>query len=222
MLKSSIDLSNTTKSHRTGKANITPLFKKGSKKLIENFRPVSLTVIFGKIMEKIIKNYLEQFLLINNYIRETQHGFSKGRSCATNLLVFKGSVLSLLDEGSFVDVVYLVVQKAFDKVPHDKLIVKIRDTGAEEDVVRWIENWLSDREQRVVIDGEFSEWGSVESGVPQGSVLGPLLFSIYINDMDIGLNNKLIKFADDTKIWGQVNNLDDSKLLQADLDTLKK
>ena len=120
------------------------------------------------------------------------------------------------------DIIYLDLQKAFDKVPHSKLITKVQETGVEEDVVRWIENWLRDREQRVVVDGEFSEWGSVESGVPQGSILGPLLFSIFINDLDVGLNNSLIKFADDTKIWGKVNNSEDSKSLQADLNTLQK
>ena len=115
----------------------------------------------------------------------------------------------------------LDLQKAFDKVPYDILIKKVSDIGVEVDVIRWIDNWLSDREQRVIVNGEVSDWGRVESGVPQGSVLGPLLFSIFINDLDEGLLNKIIKFADDTKIWGRVDSLEEADSMQKDLETLE-
>ena len=97
--------------------------------------------------------------------------------------------------------IYFDLQKAFDKVPHDLLLRKLIDTGVETDVVRWINNWLLDREQRVVVEGKFSDWAKVDSGVPQGSILGPLLFTIFINDIDTNLKNKILKFADDTKIF---------------------
>ena len=159
------------------RGNITPIFKKGSKKLVENYRPVSLTCIFGKTMEKIVKDYLENFLFATNVINKTQHGFSKGKSCTSNLLIFQDSVLSMLDNDSSVDVIYFDLQKAFDKVPHDILLRKLVQSGIELDIIKWIENWILDREQRVVIEVKVSEWVKVESGVPQGSILGPLLLS---------------------------------------------
>jgi ribonuclease P/MRP protein subunit RPP40 len=203
------------------KGNVIPIFKKGSKKLVENYRPVSLTCFFGKTMEKIIKNYLETFLIDKNYIKASQHGFSKGKSCTTNLIIYQDSVLGMLDEDSSVDVIYFDLQKAFDKVPHDILIKKIIETGVEIDIVNWIENWLTDRQQRVVVDGECSDWAIVDSGVPQGSILGPLLFSIFINDIDNNLKNTILKFADDTKLWGKVDSDEERNLMQKDIDTLE-
>jgi len=121
--------------------------------------------------------HLEKHLLI----KESQHGFVKNRSCLTNLLVFMEEVTSYVDSGYPVDVIYLDFQKAFDKVPHKRLIQKLAAHGIDGSVIRWIENWLYGRSQRVVLNGEVSEWMDILSGVPQGSVLGPILFIIYIS-----------------------------------------
>jgi len=145
------------------------------------------------------------------------HGFIKGRSCLSDLLIFQKSVIDMLDEGYSVDIIYLDLQKAFDKVPHDKLIGKIRGLGMNEKIVEWIENWLEDRMQRVGINGVFSEWAKVESGVPQGSILGPLLFNIFIMDINKKLKNKIIKFADDTKLWGKADTSEDIEGIREDL-----
>ena len=112
-----------------------------------------------------------------------------------------------MDYGSPVDVIYLDFQKAFDKVPHQRLILKLKSHGMGNSIINWIEQWLTDRRQRVVIDGEVSSWKSVLSGVPQGSVLGPILFLVYINDLEEGVTGKILKFADDTKFSENINKL---------------
>ena len=109
------------------KANVTPIFKKGDRSSVENYRPVSLTVLFGKTLERIIKRKIEEFLNVNSLTNKSQHGFSKGMSCLSNLLVCHDSVVRMIDEGSAVGIVYLDLQKAFDKVPHDKLMKKVRE-----------------------------------------------------------------------------------------------
>jgi len=124
-------------------------------------------------------------------------------SYGTNLLVFLEEVTSYLDSGYPVDVIYLDFKKAFDKVPHQRLLLKFASHGISGNVLKWIENWLRDRKQRVVLNVQLSEWCQVLSGVPQGSVLGPTLF--VINDIDDTVTSKLLKFADDTKIYYKVN-----------------
>ena len=126
----------------------------------------------------------------------------------------------MVDDGSPVDVVYLDFQKAFDKVPHQRLILKLKAHG--NDVINWIEKWLTHRRQRVIVDGEISNWKSVLSGVPQGSVLGPILFLIYINDLEDDISSKVLKFTDDTKVFRKVTNDTDKQSLQDDLDKLVK
>src|SRR5437867_6536544 len=204
------------------KANITPIFKKGDKSLVENYRPVSLTVFFGKVLEKIIKQRIDTFLEVKGYVKNTQHGFMKGRSCLTNLLVNQHSIMKILDEKGSVDIVYLDFQKAFDKVPHARLMKKIRNYGIRGMVGGWIERWLEHRQQRVVINGNCSEWREVKSGVPQGSILGPLLFTLYINDIGKCLTNSILNFADDTKLWGKVNSKEDVVSMKEDLGKLSK
>jgi hypothetical protein len=129
-------------------------------------------------------------------------------------------VTGCVDAGSNVDAIFLDFAKAFDKVPHERLLLKLKSHGIEGKIAKWIREWLRDREQRVCIGGERSGWRKVTSGVPQGSVLGPVLFLIYINDLDNGVRNWILKFADDTKIFGAVDSDGNRKGLQEDLDNL--
>ena len=118
-----------------------------------------------------------------------------------------------------VDIIYLDFQKAFDKVPHQRLLLKLKAHGIGDGLIDWIEQWLTDKRQCVVVDGEVSNWKSVLSGVPQGSVLGPLLFLIYINDLDDNITSNVLKFADDTKVCRKVNTDGDKQHLQNDKTT---
>ena len=161
-------------------ANITPLFKKGSRNKPDNYRPVNLTSLVCKLLETLIRDHMVEFLVKHKLINTSQHGFLKARSCLISLLYFLEEITKWVDDGSPVDVVYLDFQKAFDKVPHQRLLLKLKALGIGNDVINWIEKWLTHRRQRVIVDGEISNWKSVLSGVPQGSVLGPILFLIYI------------------------------------------
>ena len=203
-------------------ANIIPLFKKGSRNKSENYRPVSLTSVICKLLERLIKDHMVDFLVKHKLLNSSQHGFLKARSCLTNMLCFLEEITKWIDVGSPVDIIYLDFQKAFDKVPHQRLLLKLKAHGIGDSITDWIEQWLTDRRQRVVVDGEVSNWKSVLSGVPQGSVLGPILFLIYINDLDDSITSNVLKFADDTKLFRKVNTDGDKQHLQNDLDRLMK
>ncbi|CAM5136677.1 unnamed protein product [Natator depressus] len=151
---------------------------------------------------------------------QSQHGFCKGKSCLTNLLEFLEGVNKHVDQGDPVDIVYLDFQKAFDKVPHQRLLRKVICHGIRGKVLSWISNWLKDSKQRVGINGQFSEQREVNSGVPQGSVLGPVLFIIFINDLEKGVNSEVAKFADDTKLLKIVKSQADCEELQKALSKL--
>ena len=127
-----------------------------------------------------------------------------------------------MDEGSPVDVIYLDFTKAFDKGPHQRLILKLKSHGRGNSIINWIEQWLTDRKQRVVVDGEVSSWKSVLSGVPQGSVLWHILFLVYVNDLEEGVTGSILKYADDTKLFRKTKEIGDKQNLQDDIDKLVK
>ena len=204
-------------------AFVTPVFKKGSRSLAENYRPISLTSIVCKILESLICKIIVAHLSEHRLLKSSQHGFVSHRSCLTNLLVYLETLTALLDEGHNIDVFYLDFSKAFDRVPHQRLLAKLKAHGITGQIFNWIQSWLKGRKQCVVLNGSQSEWTSVPSGVPQGSVLGPLLFIIFINDIDNAvdvLSCCLLKFADDTKGMRKVNTPNDALKLQKDLDNL--
>ena len=198
---------------------ITPVHKKDSRALPENYRPVSLTAHVIKVFERIIRNKLVEHLETNNLLYKHQHGFRKGRSCLTQLLAHIDNIMRNLLEGNDTDVVYLDYSKAFDKVDHEILLSKLKSYGIKGQLYTWIKSFLINRVQSVVVDGHYSYPAVVISGVPQGTVLGPILFLIYINDMNECISHSMLSsFADDTRLSMAISMSDDMTHLQADLN----
>ena len=202
--------------------NITPVFKKGKKHITGNYRPVSLTSVACKMMEQLVRNEVMEHTLTNNLLSSFQHGFVHGRSCTTRLLAVLDKWTEAIEQGESIDAIYLDFAKAFDMVPHQRLLVKLKGYGICGKVLQWIAAFLDGRRQRVIINGSTSSWSPVTSGIPQGSVLGPILFVCYINDMPEVVDSPVHIFVDDTKIYRQITTQSDQETLQADLKQLEE
>ena len=198
---------------------VTPVFKKGGRSDPANYRPVSLTCIVCKLAEHILCTHIRGHLDDKGVLTPANHGFRKDHSCETQLLLTTHELLKYRDAKRQVDIGILDFSKAFDTVPHKRLLNKLRLYGIHGSVLRWIESFLTNRRQLVVCDGVKSEYSPVTPGVPQGTVLGPLLFLLYINDMpsvvDSGTSVRL--FADDALVYRVINNIEDQVVLQQDL-----
>ena len=203
-------------------AHVTAIYKKGKATSPGNYRPVSLTSIVCKMMESILRDQIMKFMDECNLLSEHQHGFRSGRSCVTQLIAVLDEWTGMIEEEGGVDVAYLDFSKAFDSVPHQRLLKKVRAHGISGNLLNWIQSFLAERRQCVVINGKRFAWEKVISGIPQGSVLGPILFVIYINDLPDVLKGHVKMFADDTKVFTHIRDQKDSDILQEDLDSLSK
>lgn len=198
------------------RALVTPIPKGEVSNEIEKYRPISKLCQFGKILEKIVTDQLST--AVRRHITPNQHGFFRGRSVDTNLLSYTEIILDALDNGYQVDAVYTDFAKAFDKICHERLLLKLWQLGIHGDLFRWIKSYVENRSQAVAVGGYTSNYRNITSGVPQGSHLGPLLFILYINDITKFIKDShLLLYADDTKIFRVIRNVEDSVILQNDL-----
>ena len=201
-------------------ALVAPIHKSGLKSDPSNYRPISLTCICCKVMEHIVLSDLSKHLAANNILTEDQHGFRQRLSTTTQLTSVVHDWSSILQKCSQVDIVFLDFQKAFDRVPHQRLRSKLENYGVIRDSQAWIMSLLCNRKQAVVVDGSRSSWSDVTSGVPQGSSIGPTLFLLYINDIQDNIQSPMKLFADDCAIYREICKEDDHQALQRDLQCL--
>lgn len=202
-------------------ATVTPIFKGGDSLEPKNYRPISLTSHICKVMERIVKTQVVEYLDANCIISNFQHGFRSQRSTVSALLEHYYNIVDAFECGDELDTVLLDYSKAFDKVPHSILLQKLKRIGVGGKVGRWIGTFLLDRKQRVKVGTSLSNFISVLSGVPQGSILGPLLFIIFINDISVDItNSKVSCYADDSKISHKITGEVDRESLQKDLDKI--
>ena len=204
------------------KAFISPIFKKGDRHKPSNYRPVSLTSICCKILEHIVHSHVIKHLDDHHLLNDAQHGFRKRRSCESQLILTVQDLAKGLNDGEQIDAVLLDFSKAFDKVPHQRLLEKLCHYGVRDSLNKWIADFLADRQQEVVLEGTHSNATNVTSGVPQGTVLGPLLFLVYINDMPEKISSTTRLFADDSLVYRIIRSKEDQTLLQQDLDKLQE
>ena len=199
-------------------ADVVAIFKKGSRSEPGNYRPVSLTCISCKVLESIIRDQIVLHMTQYNLYADSQHGFRNRRSCMSQLLEVMEDFTKMLDEKSPIDVIYLDFKKAFDSVPHERLLAKLKAYGINGQIQNWIRDFLSGRIQKVKIGESKSEIAQVKSGIPQGSILGPVLFTIFINDLPDSVEGLCKIFADDTKIYNKSTN---NQIIQKDLSSLQ-
>ena len=201
-------------------ANIAAVFKKGDKNKAENYRPVSLTSVTCKLLEHVISRHLRDHFDKFNILTDRNHGFRTGHSCESQLLTTTHDLFSSLERGKQVDIAVLDLSKAFDTVPHSKLLTKLNHYGIRGPIHTWLSQFLTQRKMKVLVEGETSEEAVVESGVPQGTVLGPLLFLCHLNDLPNSVNATVRLFADDCLLYKEINNEQDQEVLQKDINNL--
>ena len=200
---------------------ITPIYKGGDRYEAKNYRPVALTSHIIKVFERIITSRLTSYLEREGLMNSEQHGFRRYRSCTSQLIQHHQDILDALGEGHSFDTVYLDFAKAFDKVDHGILLRKLHTLGVGGPVLRWVHNFLTNRECAVVVEGCTSSYRGVKSGVPQGSVLGPLLFLVHISDINQSSSHTTVRsFADDTRVGAVISKSEDIANMQIDLDNI--
>ena len=202
---------------------MTPIFKKGDRSLASNHRPVSLTSVCGKLLEHIVYSEVMNLLNLHDILSNAQHGFCLKRSCETQLLLTVHDFASGLNDGKQTDAIILDFTKAFDKVSHKHLCTKLHYYGIRGPILDWIKDLIiSNKSQQVILDGCSSESLPVTSGVPQGTVLGPLLFLCFFNDIPDCISSNIRLYADDILLYRTINVMDDCVKLQDDLNALQQ
>lgn len=204
-------------------ANVVPIYKKGDKSKASNYRPVSLTSVSCKILEHILCSSIMKHLDKHRILSDAQHGFRRHRSCESQLIITLNDLVNRMDENAQVDLILLDFSKAFDKVPHHRLLHKINHYGIRGTTHKWLKDFLRDRSQQVLVEGAMSSSAAVQSGVPQGSVLGPLMFLLFINDLpEYVKHSKVRLFADDCVLYREIQKKEDCEALQQDLEALQR
>ena len=203
-------------------ANVSPIFKKGKMSFLSNYRPISLTCVLCKVLEHIVASSVAKHFTELDILYDLQHGFLEKRSCETQLIMLDDELAKNMQMGKQTDLIFLDFSKAFDKIVHEKFLLKLHQYGIRGDTLNWIKDFLDNRKQTVVINGINSDEVPVSSGVPQGSVLGTILFLAYINDLSEQVKSRVRLFADDTAMYLAISSTTEGQVLETDLACLER